>query len=247
MKKLVFCNRRGGCGKTVTAYNVAYNLATLHRKRVLVVDSDPQGTLTAAVGATPAKGNLYTAIKAGSLAGNIQTVAGFDLLAAADELEAVNLAPDTLDRLLEQAAGKYDLVIMDTQPANNAITAAAIFAADLVFVTSTADKYALAGVVKSVAQMVALRKMGAKFKVGGLILTNYESRGILYGSMAAGLDTLAGEIGTTVLKPAIRKGIAAAESMATEQALEAYEPKSKPAQDYRELTKTILKVIKKGE
>lgn len=71
--KIVFCNRRGGVGKTLTAYNVAYDLAKLHNKKVLLIDGDPQKSLSFIAGANlESNVQLYSAVLIKDLAGNIQ-------------------------------------------------------------------------------------------------------------------------------------------------------------------------------
>lgn len=246
MKTLIFCNRRGGCGKTITAYNVAYDLATLHRQKVLLIDGDPQCTLTMCAGMDGKVRNLCTAIRGDNLPGNIQQSKAFDFVAGSGDLEAITIHPTTIKDLISQIRGRYDIVIIDSQPANNEITAAIMYAADLVFITSTAEKFSILGAVKAVSQMEALKKIGATFKPGGIILTCVEARGTLYKDMADQLYSIAKQLGTKVITPPIHKAIAAAESTNVGQPLEIYAPNSKPAMDYKELTENIYKIIQRS-
>lgn len=155
MKVIAVSNYKGGCAKTTTAVNLAYNLAAEEGKRVLLIDADPQGnasyilwkynpnadTLLRVYGGKPFK-SLIRRSKYKNL----------DMVPAMAELERVNKEADArgldhneLRRQIDNIADRYDYVVIDCQPTMQFLTMSALYAADLVIVPFKAAGFNING------------------------------------------------------------------------------------------------------
>lgn len=146
MKTYVIGNLKGGTGKTTTAVNLAYAFAALYGKKVLVVDMDPQCNMTSVftkanrIGSTVyrvltdpekiADATVRTKYK------NIDVIKGDPSLT-----EGAGFDPESLYDALLSVEGKYDACVIDTRPAFENLTKAALYAADTLLVPVCLDKF----------------------------------------------------------------------------------------------------------
>ena len=181
MKTIAIINLKGGVGKTTTAINMAALLVSKHKKRVLLIDNDPQGNASQFFG-------HYYGCMCGS--GNIlentepyiyQTAAGVDiidanitLLDADNKLRASTERQDNrMAAFLEKQNKKYDYCIIDNPPAILMCTINALCAADEVIVPIMLDNWAMDGVETITTQIEELKDLNSKLKIAGILLTNY--------------------------------------------------------------------------
>jgi chromosome partitioning protein len=185
-------NNRGGVAKTTTALNLALALAESNR-RVLLVDMDPQSSLTSALPApagTPESGSLVDYfVRAASLPGLVRETrfTNLSLLPASPEMRMADLGggahPDQEmafvaalhdDKLVAADGGKVDWIIMDTPPGQSFFTRSALAAAHYVLVPAALDTWAALGMNGLLDTASAMRGlMGSGVEVVGCLLTRY--------------------------------------------------------------------------
>ena len=145
MKRFVIGNLKGGVGKTTTAVNLAYSMAKLGKK-VLVLDADPQTNLTPFFTKVNANGHtIKTVLQHPNLVRSAiyrTRYANIDIIKGSTDL-VENDAYDTnaLLKAMMQIQDRYDVCIMDTRPAMELITTSALYAADVLVTPVCLDKF----------------------------------------------------------------------------------------------------------
>ena len=191
MKTIAIANQKGGVGKTTTSVNLAAALAAMG-KRVLLVDTDPQGNATVSVGLqkdqldATAFELLVEQQPLGDVAVNLPALAldcvpaDGDLTAAEVALLSVDDREQRLKQALKGGTFLYDFVIIDCPPSLNMLTLNALVAADSVLITMQCEYFALEGLsalldtINTVAQSV-----NPGLRVEGILRTLYDPRNAL--------------------------------------------------------------------
>ena len=181
-------NQKGGVGKTTTAVNLAASLGALG-KRVLLVDTDPQGNSTSGFGINKREleKSVYHIIVGQAKASEVKRVtafkkvdiipAGIDLAAA--EIELVDL-PERSYRLrnaLLPLKESYDFILIDCPPSLGLITINALAAADTILIPIQCEFYALEGLSQLMATVRQVKRLyNPRIDIDGVLLTMYDAR-----------------------------------------------------------------------
>ena len=185
---IAMCNQKGGVGKTTTAINLASALAGYGRK-VLVVDFDPQGALSAGLGVVAHDiKTIYDLMVEKDL--NVEDVivktsvknldvipANIDLSAAEVQLVNEVAREQILARILRPILGNYDVIIIDCQPSLGLLTVNALTAAHGVLIPLNCEFFALRGVALLIETIEKVRdRLNPAIKLDGILATMYDPR-----------------------------------------------------------------------
>ncbi len=185
---IAVANQKGGVAKTTSTLALGAALAD-RGQRVLLVDLDPQASLTLAAGVAPPEATVWTAMERVIDAGvslPLEGIAlplaekGLTLLPSSLALAAADLALLNTERreyvlaeILDQAARMYDAILIDCPPALNMLVINALTAADEVLIPVTPDYLAVGGLslFLQTVERVKTRKLNPRLRIAGLILT----------------------------------------------------------------------------
>ena len=241
MKTITITNRKGGTAKTETARAIAGGLS-LKGYKVLLIDLDAQRNLTLTMGASTEGRSIYNILLGECKAAEaIQETPQGDIIAASGLLYTIDkqiITPFILKEKLKGLKG-YDYIIIDTAPSFNALTVAAMAAADGLIIPTQADLYSLSALKQIREETEGLKEYNKALKIYGICITRYANNRISR-DMKASLETIAELIGTKVYKTVIRECVAIKESAATGKNIFQYAPKSNAAKDYGELVAEII-------
>ncbi len=254
-------NQKGGTAKTTTVENLGIGLAR-QGKKVLLVDTDPQGSLTISLG-YPRPDELdvtlfdllnktinEAAVDAGE--GILHQPEGIDLIPANISLVGLEVAlVNTMNRervlkqFLEPIKGNYDYVLLDCMPSLGMLTVNALAAADAALVPVQANYLSAKGLEQLLQTINKVkRQINPKLRIEGILLTMVDGR-TNYGKEISSLirDTYGGHI--KIFTAEIPRSVRAAEISAEGKSIFLHDPKGKVAESYQDLTKEVLRNAEK--
>lgn len=185
---IAIANQKGGVGKTTTAVNLSSCLAA-NQKKVLLIDSDPQGNATSGVGIdkNELKYSLYDVLINGVKAEEAIIETGIenlwvlpsniDLVGAEIELISVIARETVLARALLNVTDRFDFVIIDCPPSLGLLTLNTLAAAKQVLIPIQCEYYALEGLSQLVNTIKLVKQhINKNLEIEGVVLTMYDSR-----------------------------------------------------------------------
>ena len=245
-KIIAIANNKGGVGKSTTTANLGAALA-LKGQRVLVVDTDPQANLTAAlldIDEKTIEVSIYDAMSGSAtlpihhVLPNLDIVPADIALAAAEiDLVSRRAREFVLKKLLSPVVGNYDFVLIDCAPSLGLITLNVLSMADSVLIPLTGEALPMRGLAmldNYISDVVA--DLNPALHVGGVVVTRFNNRKL----NTVVLSTIAERYGDKVLKSRIRENISIAEAPLAHCSIFEYAPDSNGAADYMALATEIL-------
>ena len=249
-------NQKGGTAKTTTVENLGIGLAR-EGKKVLLVDTDPQGSLTISLG-YPRPDELEVTLfdllnktinEDSVIAGEgiLHQAEGIDLIPANISLAGLEVAlVNTMNRerilkqFLEPVKGNYDYVLLDCMPSLGMLTVNALAAADAALVPVQSNYLSAKGLEQLLqTNNKVKRQINPKLRIEGILLTMVDGR-TNYGREISSLirDTYGGHI--KIFNSEIPRSVRAAEISAEGKSIFLHDPKGKVAEAYQNLTKEVL-------
>lgn len=244
---IAFCNQKGGVGKTTCALNIAVGLSLL-KKKVLLIDFDPQAHLTYSLGldAHDLQGTIYSVMKGTTKPESAITQirntkvlpANLDLCRLETEMADLPQKEMILKNRLAELAG-FQYVIIDCPPASGLLTVNALVACQEVFIPLQMEFLALKGMSRLLSMIEEVKKNFNKDSpTYRIIPTRYDSRKRLNKAI---MEKVRERFGPLVFKTVIRENISVAEAPSFGQSIFEYAPKSHGAEDYLAICKEIVK------
>ncbi len=249
MKKIAFCNQKGGVAKTTSAINIAAYLA-LNGRRTLLVDLDPQANATSGVGIdkenitqsiynvlhehiTPKEAVMETAIE------NLYVLPSNISLTGA-EVELVNVMGREyrLKKALEEIQTEFDYAIFDCPPSLGLLTINGLTAADSVIVPIQCEYYALEGVGQLMKTLELIREnLNERLAIEGILMTLADFRTNLTKEV---ISEVKQHFGDKVYRTIIPRTIKLTEAPGFGKPIALYAEHSTGAKKYAEVTREIL-------
>ena len=243
IRRLAVINYKGGTGKTCTVANLGHGLA-LRGYKVLVIDSDPQGSLTYLLGVRPTKTLYNLLIDDAPLSECIMNARpNLDIICANEHLfpAETKLARQkrrevVLSKKLAQVTG-YDFIIMDCAPSMNIMNQnALLFASDIILPVSM-EYLSLVGVKQLLKNIQIVNKIFKRsVRITRVVPTFYDKRNKKSKDVLESLS----RVFPNYLSSPIRTSVGLSEAPGVRQTIFEYDPLSKGAEDYNQLVEEVL-------
>lgn len=255
-KVIAIANQKGGVGKTTTTSNLGIGLA---RKgyRVLVIDADAQGSLTASLGyqepdrldvtLATIMGNLINDEEVNPSAGILHHEEGIDLMPGNIELSGLEVSlvnvmsrEKILQEYINLVKENYDYILIDCMPSLGMITINAFACADSILIPVQAAYLPVKGLqqlIKTIGKVT--RQLNSKLKIGGILLTMVDTRTNYAKDISMMLREAYGSK-IRIFESSIPMSVRAAETSAEGVSIFKHDPKGKVAAAYMALTEEVL-------
>ena len=260
MKTFVIANQKGGVGKTTTVMNLGAALAN-KKKKVLVIDLDPQSNLSSGLGFTqqfdkqswnstdeaPYK-SIYDVLVGGDSISSVFVTTSTPnlflvpshLSLAGAEIEMVNMISreTLLKNKLKDMTEEYDYVLIDCPPSLGLLTINALTAAERLIIPIQCEYFALEGLGQLIETTKLIRGVNPSLKIGGVVLTMYDSRTKLSESVVKDVKEFFQDVAFESVVP---RNVRLSESPSHGKTIFQYDDKSTGAMAYSKLANEFIK------
>ncbi|WP_191282257.1 ParA family protein [Pseudolysinimonas yzui] len=246
---IALCNQKGGVGKTTTSINLGATLAEYGR-RVLAVDFDPQGALSAGLGVPTHDVPTIYDLLLGTNTAVVDTIVptstpGLDVIPANIDLSAaeVHLVNEVareqiLARVLRQVSDKYDVILIDCQPSLGLLTINALTAAHGVLIPLECEYFALRGVALLVETIEKVRdRLNPAIRLDGILATMYDARTLHSREV---LQRVVEAFGPQVLETVIGRSVKLPDASVAAEPVTLFAPEHAVTESYRQLARELI-------
>ncbi|MFT4086605.1 MAG: ParA family protein [Gordonia sp. (in: high G+C Gram-positive bacteria)] len=247
---IAMCNQKGGVGKTTSTINLGAALAEAGR-RVLLVDLDPQGALSAGLGVPHHEldetvHNLLVPPYASTDDVLMKTrVEGLDLLPSNIDLSAAEIQLVTevgreqaLARALHPVADRYDYILIDCQPSLGLLTVNALACADNVLIPMECEYFSLRGLALLTDTIEKVReRLNFRLELGGILVTMFDARTLHSREVMARVVEVFGD---SVFDNVINRTVRFPETSVAGEPITSWAPKSSGAEAYRAVAREVI-------
>ncbi|GAA3711874.1 ParA family protein [Gordonia hankookensis] len=244
------CNQKGGVGKTTSTINLGAALAEYGR-RVLLVDLDPQGALSAGLGVPhhdldQTVYNLLVPPQAATDDVLMRTrVDGLDLLPSNIDLSAAEIQlvtevgrEQSLARALHPVLDRYDFVLIDCQPSLGLLTVNALACSDTVVIPMECEYFSLRGLALLTDTVDKVRdRLNPRLNLGGILVTMFDARTLHSREVMARVVEVFGD---AVYDTVISRTVRFPETSVAGEPITSWAPKSAGAKAYRALAREVI-------
>ncbi len=244
-KVVALANQKGGVGKTTSTMNLAAALA-LKNKKVLIIDSDPQGNASSGVGVKKLNGDgnqLYHCYMEkvtteecirGSNLKNLDIIpSSIDLVGAEIELISLKFREKKLKKVIRPIRGNYDYILIDCPPSLGLLTINSLTAADSVIIPLQCEYFALEGLAQLIDTIRKVKKsLNHDLYIEGLLMTMYDKRNKLTHQVA---NEVKNHFGDQVYKTVIPRNVRLSESPSHGKTILEYDRNCPGAKAYMKL------------
>ena len=254
---IAILNQKGGVGKSTTAGALCTGLSRRGYK-ALLVELDPQGNDAFSFKADAQETPLLDALVNGSdLSDRIQATEQGDIVGSDASLSSMDIALDraygdstdklfVLQKALKPLKKKYDVIVIDTPPALNLLSANALCCCDEVVIPARPEVYSLQGIGALNRTIQAMKAYNKHLHVAGILLTFFESRTGLHKNTKATLQAVSDQLGAKVFSTSIRKCVDIGNAQDERKDIYSYRPKGNATQDYNLFIDELLQDFKEG-
>jgi chromosome partitioning protein len=252
-KILAVVNQKGGVGKTTTTINLGAALA-LEGYRVLLIDCDPQANTTGGLGfrrqsdgedhrlsiydVLLGEATLHDAMQSTTIPSLLLIPGSKDLIGASIELVTLERREYRLKEAIGDLAEPFTFILLDCPPALDLLTLNALCAADGLLVPLQAEYFALEGISELISTLDRVAQaFNPDLALEGVLLTMYDDRTNLSQQVTEDIKAFFGD---KLFKTTIPRNIKVAEAPSHGLPVGTYDPRSKGAEAYRDLTKELL-------
>lgn len=250
-KIIAFANQKGGVGKTTTCVNVATYMALMDKK-VLILDLDPQGNATSAVGVVKTKElktiydligeeSSYDEVIQQTIVNNLYIIPStVDLAGAEVELIQIPNREKIIKKILDEIKESYDFILIDCPPSLGLITVNALTASDSVLIPMQCEFFSLEGLTQlmNTIRLIKLKGLNPGLDIEGVVMTMKEKR-----------FNLTNQVSNEILKffkekvylTNIPRNVRLAEAPSHGLPVALYDANSKGAEAYLSLAEEIMK------
>ena len=249
-KIFAISNQKGGVGKSTTAINLSACLAEL-KKKVLVIDMDPQGNMTSGLGIDKSEiqYSIYDAMCGNCNLGEAMLLNVFDNLnvvpasreLAGAEIDFIEVEDKqyVLKNTIKNIRKKFDFIIIDCPPALGILTVNAMTAADTVIVPIQCEFYALEGLSQLIYTVDLIKqKLNKHLEIEGVVFTMYDSRNNLSQEV---VDNVKNNLDQIIYNTVVPRNVRLAEAPSFGLPINLYDSRSTGAEAYRQLADEVMK------